>query len=135
MVGELWDKSNLERLEKLLQKQQGIWNEMPDPIIVTTADPQEPIILMVNRALLVETGYAIEEVLGNTPRMFQGIDTDRTVLEEVRQALNAGEATQVTVINYRKDRTPFRNTFSITPVRDPDNRITHFVSVQRFEGL
>ena len=131
----LWDTSNLDRMERLLAAHQNVWNEMPDPIIVTTADPHDPIIVMVNSALLTLTGYSIEEVLGRSPRMFQGPDTDRATLDEVRTSLTKGEAIQVTVTNYRKDCTPFRNTFSITPVRDPDKRVTHFVSVQRFEGM
>lgn len=131
----LWNTANLKRLEDILTSHRAVWDDLTDAVIVTNADPAHPVIVMTNRALLHGTGYALDEVLGQTPRMFQGPDTDPDVLRQIRQALEQGESIQVALINYRKDGTPFRNTFSVTPIKDPDQRVTHFVSVQRFGEL
>ena len=79
-----------------------------DAVVITTAelDPPGPVIVYVNRAFSELTGYACDEVLGNTPRMLQGPQTDRRVLDALRAALAAGEKWAGKAVNYRKAATP-----------------------------
>ncbi len=100
---------------------------------ITIADatlPDMPLVF-VNEAFEALTGYAQHEALGRNCRFLQGADTDRAVVQQLREGVRAGRPVNVEVLNYRKDGTPFWNLLSVTPVRDGDGAITHFVGVQR----
>ena len=77
------------------------------------------------------TGYEAVEVVGRSPRLLQGPGTDRSVLDRMRAALEAGERFQGEALNYRKDGSTYTVEWLITPVREPGGRITHWVSAQR----
>jgi len=86
----------------------------------------------VNPSFEEMTGYTAEEVIGKTPRILQGPETDRAVLDVVRSHLEQGKRlTNTTTVNYRKDGTPFWVEWNIAPVRGPDGAVEHWVSVQR----
>ncbi|WP_082012359.1 HWE histidine kinase domain-containing protein [Belnapia sp. F-4-1] len=103
-----------------------------EAIVITgpELDPPGPHIEYVNPAFTRMTGYALEEVLGRTPRMLQGPNTDRAVMDALRAALRAGESFQGEAINYRKDGTEYLVEWLITPVL-ADGRITHWIAAQR----
>jgi PAS domain S-box-containing protein len=101
-------------------------------VLITEAvpiDPPGPRIVYANRAVSTMTGYKLRDLLGNTPRILQGPDTDREALRDVRRALLAGEPVTVELVNYRSDGTPYPVELDITPVCDQE-RITHFIAVQ-----
>lgn len=91
--------------------------------------PDAPIVY-VNPAFLRISGYSKEEVLGRNCRFLQGPDTDPASVERIRQQLSRSEDVHVTLLNYRKDGTPFWNDLYIAPVRDAQERITHYVGMQ-----
>jgi PAS domain S-box-containing protein len=104
-----------------------------EAILITSAELDEPgpCIEYVNPAFTRMTGYEVNEILGRTPRLLQGAGTDRTVLDRMRAALAVGSPFQGEALNYRKDNTPYVVEWLITPLRDVDGRITHWVSTQR----
>jgi len=105
-----------------------------DAVIITEAEPIAsggPRILYVNQAFTAVTGYQPQEVLGKTPRILQGPNTDRAELDKVRLALSKWESITVEVINYRKDGSEFWNEFSLVPVADRHGCYTHWIAVQR----
>ncbi|WP_168192392.1 ATP-binding protein [Chroococcidiopsis sp. TS-821] len=104
-----------------------------DSILITTEklDPPGPEIVFVNPAFSQMTGYAIEEVLGKTPRLLQGAKTDRKVLRNLRQHLLKGIPFHGEAINYHKDGTEFFVEWNITPIRNINHSITHFIAIQR----
>lgn len=105
-----------------------------ETVLITEGAPLDnpgPKITYVNPAFTSTTGYSAEDVLGETPRLLQGPDTEPGVLDRVRRHLERGESFEGETINYKKDGTPYVNHWSISPVRDDDGTITHWVSVQR----
>ncbi len=103
-----------------------------EAVIITDPelDAPGPRIQYVNPAFTRLTGYAPHEVLGQTPRILQGPNTDRTFLDDLRATLTAGRSFRGEAINYRKDGTQYVVEWSITPVLEGD-RVTHWVAVQR----
>ena len=89
-----------------------------------------PKIIYVNNAILEQTGYTREELLGRTPRIFQGTQTSREMLIELKQSLQQGFVYRANTTNYRKDGSSYQVQWQISPVRDEKGQITHFVSVQ-----
>lgn len=104
-----------------------------DAIVITTAelDLPGPQIVYVNAAFSELTGYSPAELLGQTPRILQGPETDRTELDCARAALMRGEAYRGELINYRKDGSSYIMEWRIAPVRAADGTLTHWVSIQR----
>lgn len=104
-----------------------------EAIIVTSADLDEPgpIIQYANPAFTRMTGYAPNEVIGQSPRLLQGPLTDLGVLAEMKKALRAGRSFQGEAINYRKDGSTYAVEWLITAVVDGDGRIVSCVSAQR----
>jgi PAS domain S-box-containing protein len=104
-----------------------------EAILITSAELDEPgpRIQYANPAFTRMTGYEAHEVVGRSPRLLQGPLTDRTVLDGLRAALEAGEAAQGEAVNYRKDGSAYMVEWLVTPVREADGRITHWVATQR----
>jgi PAS domain S-box-containing protein len=104
-----------------------------EAILITSAELDEPgpRIEYANPAFTRMTGYEAHEVVGRSPRLLQGPLTDRTVLDGLRAALEAGEAAQGEAVNYRKDGSAYMVEWLVTPVREADGRITHWVATQR----
>ncbi|MFN3373113.1 MAG: PAS domain-containing protein, partial [Chloroflexus sp.] len=103
-------------------------NEMASGMLVTDAQPDQPIIF-VNRAFSTITGYAPEEVLGRNCRFLQGPHTDRTIVARLREAITNAHSIHTRVLNYRKDGQPFWNQLSIRPVRDETGQVVSFVGL------
>jgi PAS domain S-box-containing protein len=94
-------------------------------------DPHQPDnpIIFCNAAFEELTGYAQAEILGRNCRFLQGAGTDRAVVAEIRQGLDAGEDIHKELLNYRKDGTPFWNALFVSPVVDSGGRLVyHFAS-------
>ncbi len=105
-----------------------------DAVLITEAEPvfePGPRILYANVAFTRSTGYALEEIVGKTPRILQGPETSDAARTTLRRALAAWRPVEVELVNYRKDGTPFTVELSIVPVADERGWYTHWVSVQR----
>ena len=88
-------------------------------------------ILSVNDAFAEMTGYAASEITGKTCRMLQGDLTDSDTLLAIKQSLDAQGEFSGEILNYRKDGSTFWNDLSISPVRDEEGNVTHFIGVTR----
>lgn len=119
--------------EELVSIFKNVVEDASEAIVVTEAQlaPPGPRILWVNSAFTEITGYRREEVVGKTPRILQGPDTQASVLQRLRQRLEAGERFEGETVNYRKDGTAFVNHWSIAPVRNEEGKTVYWVSIQR----
>jgi diguanylate cyclase (GGDEF)-like protein/PAS domain S-box-containing protein len=105
-----------------------------DIVIITEAGPFSapgPRIMFVNEAFERRTGYTRAEVLGRTPRLLQGPDTQRSELDHIRAALEQWEPVRVDLINYKKNGEPFWVDLDVSPVWDSARKLTHWVAVGR----
>lgn len=106
-------------------------NELPDCFTIT--DPcisGHPIVFASNEFLKM-VGYSRDEVIGKNGRIFQGPETDRRSVMEIREAIREEGAIQISLLNYRKDGTPFWMLFQMCPVfSKEDGRVINFVGVQ-----
>ncbi|MBD0274043.1 MAG: PAS domain S-box protein [Acetobacteraceae bacterium] len=104
-----------------------------EAIVITGPElnPPGPRIEYVNAGFTRVTGYTAEEVVGRTPRILQGPNTDRAVLDQLRVALEGGQPVRSEAVNYRRDGTEFFIEWLITPVFDGEGRVSHWVSAQR----
>lgn len=87
--------------------------------------------IYANPAFTAITGYDQHEIIGANCRILQGPDTSPGELTRLRAAMAAGQPYEGTLINYRKDGTPFWNRLTITALKDAAGILTNFVSAQR----
>jgi PAS domain S-box-containing protein len=97
--------------------------------VADVSSPAQPLV-WVNPAFTETTGYSFEEVVGRNCRFLQGPETDPTAPSQMRESLELGEPCRTTLLNYRKDGTPFWNQVDLSPVRDGEGRVTHYVGIQ-----
>lgn len=104
-----------------------------DGVMITTADLENggPKIIYVNEAFTRISGYEADEIIGKTPRILQGPDTDRKVLNELKSRLLRGKPFKGELKNYTKDGDPYWLDISITPIQDKKGEITHFTAIER----
>jgi PAS domain S-box-containing protein len=128
---ELQEQKAASALMKMLV---GAVERAEDVILITEAGPVEkpgPRILYVNRAFQKLTGYAPEEVIGQTPRILQGLKTDRRALDRIHNALKSWQPIREELINYRKDGSDFWVDLSIFPIANDHGWYTHWMAIQR----
>lgn len=106
--------------------------EVRDAVLVTDArlDMPGPVIVYANAAFCEMTGYALDEILGQTPRILQGPQTDRSLMQQLREQLQTRQAFFGETYNYRKDGTAFRMQWSIRPYPS-SGAPRYFIAVQR----
>lgn len=85
-------------------------------LITDASKPDHPIVF-VNKGFETVTGYSKKDVLGRNCRFLQGEETDKSIVADMRRAINLVRPFERTLLNYRKDGTPFWNRINIKPVR------------------
>lgn len=108
------------------------WNS----IVITDADADADAaagyrVQFANPAFCQMTGYALEELQGRTLKLLQGPQTEPAVIERLRACLKESRYFEGATTNYRKDGTPYFVRWNISPVRDGEGVLTHFVSIQQ----
>lgn len=99
-------------------------------VIITDPYQSGNPVIFVNRAFTDITGYSTEEIIGRNCRILQGEQTSPRTLSEIKAAIVERRSFTCTILNYRKDGTPFWNELTISPVFDPTGRLMNFVGLQ-----
>jgi PAS domain S-box-containing protein len=104
-----------------------------ESILITTTDLDAPgpTIVYVNPAFERMTGWSSSEVLGKSPRKFQGPKTDLRVFSDLREKLLSKRLWEGQTINYRKDGSEFWMEWSIVPLKNERGKVYQYVAIQR----
>ncbi len=116
-------RKNEEQLRKLAQAVE----QSVETIVITNLDAE---IEYVNEAFLQTTGYTREEVIGQNPHMLQSGKTPRATYDSLWTTLGSGQPWKGEFINIRKDGSEFVVSAVITPLRQADGHISHYVAVK-----
>lgn len=120
--------------EPLVQLLCSVINTVQDALLITLAEPMDapgPIIVYANRALQRQTGYRPAELLGRSPRLFQGQDTNREATRRFGQELRRWQHPRMEVLNYSRGGLPYWVELKVAPLADATGWYTHWVSAQR----
>lgn len=124
MVFPLAPQSDLHLLTRL---QTAALHVLPHPVVITNA---AGAIVFVNRAFTEETGYTLEEVVGHNPRLLNSGRHDRAFFQRYWDTILAGKTWVGEIVNRRKDGSFYTQQQRVTPIRDAQGRITHFIAIQ-----
>ena len=134
MAIHLRDVTERRKAQEQLRLLEGSIARLNDIVIITEAGPFSepgPRIVFVNEAFERRTGYTRDEVIGRTPRLLQGPNTQRRALDQIRAALEEWRPARVDLINYKKNGEPFWVDLDVSPVWDKQRKLTHWVAVGR----
>jgi PAS domain S-box-containing protein len=122
--------SDLRRAEEDVRLRDHAFNSSSSGIVIVDTTQDNSPIVYCNPAFEKLTGYSKEEVLGRNCRFLHRDDRDQPGLAAIRTAIQRGEEVTTTIRNYRKDGTMFRCELCISPVRDANERPTHYLGFQ-----
>ena len=93
---------------------------------------KEGRIEWVNDAFTQQTGYSLEESIGQTPgHLLNNSDSPEQQRIALRNAVQKGEHIKMEVTNRTKSGRAYTNEIDITPVRDEKGELIKFISVQK----
>ena len=130
LTEQKWVENELRKNVDALRLRDRAIQAVSQGILITDANQPDNPITYASPGLERLTGYHADELLGRNCRLLQGAETDPEAVKKLREAIRDGVDCSVEILNYRKDGTPFWNALSITPVRDEQGRLVHFVGVQ-----
>ncbi|MCP9750383.1 PAS domain-containing protein [Ferruginibacter sp. HRS2-29] len=100
-----------------------------DHVIVVT-DVKRKIVFASNN-IADMTGYSPKELLGKSPKMLQGSDTDQEKLKYIRESIAAKQPFEATIVNYRKDGEAYGCHIKAFPVFDAENKLVNFIAFEK----
>ena len=124
---ELWRIVQRRRAALQLRKLAQAVEQSPESIVITDLDAN---IEYVNQTFVNATGYSRDEVLGHNPRLLHSGRTAPETYASLWTALSQGQPWKGEFINRRKDGSEYTEFAIITPLRQADGRITHYVAVK-----
>jgi PAS domain S-box-containing protein len=120
------DMTDRDRREAVARQLANAVEQTADTVIITD---RAGSIVYVNPAFEHKTGYEAEEVKGQTPRILKSNVHPPEFYRQLWADLLAGQVFRGVVTNRKKSQELYEAEQTITPMKDRQGRITHFVSV------
>ena len=122
------DITERKKAEATLRLQSVALNAAANAMIIIDRDFT---IVWMNPAFTELTGYAEEEAIGRNVQdlLFSGVH-DPAFYKEIRDTIDAGESWRGEMTNRRSDGRLYPEASIITPVKDDDGTINHFISIK-----
>lgn len=121
---DVTERRHLEQELTLLHK---AVDQNPNSVIVTDLDGR---IEYINPAFSRKTGYDLKEVLGRSPSILKSGKTSSDQYKRLWQTISGGEDWVGELLNQKKSGELFWELVSISPMRNSEDEITHYLSIQ-----
>jgi len=96
------------------------------------AVPGQPLpILFANDAAVRHTGYARDEIIGRSLRMFEGPDTDPAAVGRLINAVQRKQAGRAEMLHYKRNGETYWVDAEMVPFTDDSGSLTHWLIVGR----
>ncbi len=105
-----------------------------DSVLIVQAGPAAgaaPSILYASDAVSRVTGWQRSEIVGASPALFMGPETDRRQLAAIRAAARAGRRIRAELLGHRKDGSNVWVETEISTLSDAGGVPTHWIAIQR----
>ncbi len=122
------DISEDKQAESQMRKLSRAIEQAADAVMITD---RRGNIEYVNPAFTTITGYSAADAIGRTPNLKKSGKQGPTFYSQLWDTILSGEVFSDVFINRRKDGGLYYEEQTITPLRDSDGQITHFVSTGR----
>ena len=130
-IGSCYDiterKNTQEKLETIQSEMKVIVQAIEQTKEMVRITDKDAIITYVNDAVITETGYTKEELIGQKSSIFKSGKQDESFYKNLWDTVLSGNIYKNVIINKRKDGTLYYEEQTITPVFDEQNNLS-FVS-------
>ncbi len=112
---------------------QSVWDfkeNLQDKTVIVVTDAALKIVF-ATKNIKTMNGYEPNEVIGNSPKMFQGEQTNLQVSFEIRQAVLNKIPFDKNVINYCKDGSLYQCQIKGFPVFNHKGAVTNFIAFEK----
>jgi PAS domain S-box-containing protein len=100
-------------------------------LIDAPANTEAARITYVNDAFLLLTGYQREDIIGQSPNLLRGLETDQATVVEMQQALHERKPFKGEILNYSKTGEQHWLEISIVPIRNQQGEVSYFAAIER----
>lgn len=114
-----------ERLENQLRKLSSVTEQTDDSVVVTD---RNGVIEYVNPAFERKTGYGKEEAIGRFSRIVKSGKQGEDFYKQLWETILRGEVFRGVLINKKKNGELYYEEKTITPLRNGEGVVTHYVS-------
>lgn len=128
VFGLVTDITAIKRGQEQLRVSDAALKAISQGVVIRGADQ---CILSANDAFASMTGYSTTEIIGRDYCLLVGPLTDLQQADRICMAFKNGTEFSGDILHYRKNGTSFWNELSISPVRDEQGQLTHFVGITR----
>ena len=125
--GIIQDISYRKAFEKEIEKLSLVAKKTSNCVIITDS---KLTIIWVNDSLLKLSGYTFEEVIGNTPSMFQFEKTDKKVSRYIKERIMSGQDVTAEILNQGKFGNEYWLQLNIVPLREESGEISGYIAVE-----
>ncbi len=101
--------------------------EVQEGVIICDANT---VILRVNQAFIEVTGYASDEIVGQTPRLLKSGRHDAAFYVEIWESINRTGSWQGEIWDRHKNGEIRPKWMTITSIKAADGKVTHYVATQ-----
>ena len=130
-IGSCYDfterKNTQEKLEAIQSEMKVIVQAIEQTNEMVRITDKDSIITYVNDAVVTETDYTKEELIGQRSSIFKSGKQDETFYKDLWDTVLSGNIYKKVIINRRKDGTLYHEEQTITPVFDEQKNL-YFVS-------
>eukprot|EP01129_Flabellula_baltica_P004612 TRINITY_DN1617_c0_g1_i1.p1 TRINITY_DN1617_c0_g1~~TRINITY_DN1617_c0_g1_i1.p1 ORF type:complete len:588 (-),score=111.00 TRINITY_DN1617_c0_g1_i1:1155-2918(-) len=134
-TGDKYIAKKLGMIEKYILRDYSFLLSTNESCTITDPETYDDPIIYINETFCEMTQYSSREILGKNCRFLQGKYSDRGTVHNIRYCLDHGKSLDVSLLNYRKDGTPFWNIFQIYPIRNNKNKVISYLAVQKDSTL
>lgn len=109
------------------------WNfqhELANESVIVVTDAKLKIVF-ASQNIVDMNGYTPNEVIGNSPKMFQGKLTDSKVSREISLSIKEQRSFSHTIYNYCKDGTLYKCHIKGYPIFDKKGKLTNFIAFEK----
>ena len=134
MIGAIQDITKQKEEEQRLKLLETVITQSKDSILITEAnstDGKIPRIVYVNPAFTKMSGYESDEILGQSPNVFKGPNSDSEALKKVLKAIKEEKECLIETISYSKSKREYWVRFSMIPIFNAEGVISHWISIQQ----
>ncbi|WP_304198480.1 PAS domain S-box protein [Flavobacterium alvei] len=134
MIGAIQDITKQKEEEQRLKLLETVITHTKDSIIITEANLNEgkiPDIVYINPAFSVISGYTSDEIIGKSPEIFIGPNSNPEDHNTLIKAIKNKQECHIETLSYKKNNEPYWVNFNMLPVYNSDGELSHWVSIQR----
>ena len=121
------DITEQKRAEEQLRKLSQAVEQSPASVVITDTKGS---IEYVNPKFTQATGYTAQEAIGQNPRVLKSGEKSSEEYQELWNTITSGKEWRGVFHNKKKNGELYWESASISPIKDPNGNITHFIAIK-----